>query len=474
MTAGGEAAAASSPDAVQALGEQLRACGYLDHSLPAALDAPETLATFAVLFGLGQPVPASALDGVDAAALEAEGLLERDGERVRARLAITGWNGLLMARDGGDPSPGPDIVPGPSHSAQTLAHLTIRRSGERVLDLGCGCGPQALLAAQHAQHVVATDLNPRAAAFTQLSARLNGFGSVETRVGDLFEPVDGERFGLVVSNPPYVVSPDTDLLYRDSGLAPGELCRRIIAAAGEHLDEGGVASVLCSWGTGAESEGVDVLREWVAGTGCDACVLTYGPQEVVEYAARWTGLSAATEGAGAQADAMSRWLRFYAEAGIEAIWFAALVLRRRSGAGNWFTSFDVERAPQQSGAAQLERMFAAQDTLAGRPDDVLLDLPLFPAAHHRLVHAVEWTGQRYEFADIRMLLKDDVGIDGMIDSVAVNVVLGLDGRPVREVVGAVAPQLGIDPAELAAASLPSLRRLYERGFLSPAAAESTI
>ena len=451
------------------LGERLRACGYLDHSLPAALDAPETLATFAVLFGLGQPVPASALAGVDTAALEAEGLLEREGERVRARLAITVWNGLLMARDAGGGTPGPDVVPGPSHSAQTLAHLTIRRSGERVLDLGCGCGPQALLAAGHAQRVVATDLNPRAVAFTQLSARLNGFGSVETRVGDLFEPVVGERFGLVVSNPPYVVSPDADLLYRDSGLAPGELCRRIIAAAGEHLDEGGVASVLCSWGTSAGSKGGDVLRDWVAGTGCDACVVTYGAQDVVEYAARWTGLSAGTDGAAARADAMSRWLRFYADAGIEAIWFAALVLRRRSGVENWFTSLEVERAPQQSGTAQLERIFAAQDTLAGQPDDVLLDLPLVPAARHRLMHAVEWTGQRYEFADIRMMLKDDVGIDGVIDSVAVNVVLGLDGRTVREVVGTVAPQLGMDPAELAAGSLPSVRGLYERGFLSPAA-----
>ena len=87
MTPGDEATAASSPDAVRALGEQLERCGYLDTSLPEALGAPEPLATLAALFGLGSAVPGSALTGVDAAALEAEGLLAREGERVRARAA---------------------------------------------------------------------------------------------------------------------------------------------------------------------------------------------------------------------------------------------------------------------------------------------------------------------------------------------------------------------------------------------------
>ena len=108
-------------------------------------------------------MPGSALAGLDAAALEAEGLLAREGERVRARLRISVWNGLLMAHDAGDGRPRPDVVPGPRESAQTLANLTVRRPGQTVLDLGCGCGPHALLAAQHADRVVATDINPRAA-----------------------------------------------------------------------------------------------------------------------------------------------------------------------------------------------------------------------------------------------------------------------------------------------------------------------
>src|SRR4051794_18466815 len=290
-------------DPVRVLGRRLEDCGYLETSLAEALGAPEPLATFSALFGLGSAVRASALVGLDVGALEAEGLLTREGERVRGRLRISVWNGVLMARDANEGSPRADVVPGPSEAAQTLAYLTIRRAGQTVLDLGCGCGPQALLAARHAERVVATDLNPRAAALTALTARLNGAGGVETRAGDLFEPVAGERFGLLRSNPPYVISPDADLLYRDSGLAPGELCRRVVAGAGEQLEEGGVASVLCSWGSGAGSGPWDTLREWVAGNGCDAFAITYGPENVVEDAARWTGLWAGAEGAGGPARA---------------------------------------------------------------------------------------------------------------------------------------------------------------------------
>jgi SAM-dependent methyltransferase len=465
MTPGGEALEASPPDAVRGLGEQLEGCGYLDTSLPEALEAPEPLATLAALFGLGSAVPGSALAGVDAAALEADGLLAREGERVRAPLRISVWNGLLMAHDAGGGRRRPDVVPGPRESAQTLAHLTIRRAGQTVLDLGCGCGPQALLAAGHADCVVATDINPRAVALSRLSARLNGTRAVESRVGDLYEPVAGERFGLLVSNPPYVISPDADLLFRDSGLAPGELCRRIVAGAGERLEEGGVASVLCSWGTGAGSGRWDVLRDWVAGSGCDACAISYGPQDVVEYAARWTALSAGASGASAQAEAIARWVRFYADAGIEAIWFGALVLRRRSRAANWFAGLDATRPPRRPGGAQLERILAAQDALAGRPEDALLDHALLPAAPHQLVHALHWDGAGYEVADIRLVLEDDIGVDGPVDPLAVHVLVALDGRPVRAVVSTVAAERGLDAAQLAAGSLPSLRRLYERGFL---------
>ena len=99
---------------------------------------------------------------------------------------------------------------------------------EAALDLGTGCGIQALLAAKHSARVVATDVNERALAFAAFNAALNGIDVVEFRQGDLFEPVAGERFGLLVANPPYVISPDATYTYRDSGVPRDELCRRIV------------------------------------------------------------------------------------------------------------------------------------------------------------------------------------------------------------------------------------------------------
>ena len=58
---------------------------------------------------------------------------------------------------------------------------------------------------------------------TRLNAALNRGRRSTSATGSLFEPVAGERFDLVVTNPPFVVSPATDerLVYRDSGL-PGD------------------------------------------------------------------------------------------------------------------------------------------------------------------------------------------------------------------------------------------------------------
>jgi hypothetical protein len=82
------------------------------------------------------------------------------------------------------------------------------------------------------------------------------------------------------------------------------------------------------------------------------------------------------------------------------------------------------------------------------------------------VHALRWDGAGYELADIRVVLEDDIGVDGPVDPLAVHVLVALDGRPLRAVVNSVAAARGLDEAQLAAGSLPSLRRLSERGFLA--------
>jgi release factor glutamine methyltransferase len=114
----------------------------------------------------------------------------------------------------------------------------------RVLDLCCGSGVLAVAAAKQAADVTAVDVSRRAVTATRLNARLNG-ATVRARRGDLFEPVRGERFALIVSNPPYLPSVDGDRPPRgaarawEAGPRGRTLLDRICAEVHDQLLPGG-------------------------------------------------------------------------------------------------------------------------------------------------------------------------------------------------------------------------------------------
>lgn len=125
--------------------------------------------------------------------------------------------------------------------------LTVHRPGARALDLGTGSGVQALVLARQAGSVTATDVNPRALDFVRFNAALNQLGNVLPQEGSWFGPVQGSTFDAIVSNPPYVISPDAAYTYRDAGLARDTVSRMVVTEAARHLPPGGIATVLCKW-----------------------------------------------------------------------------------------------------------------------------------------------------------------------------------------------------------------------------------
>jgi release factor glutamine methyltransferase len=79
-----------------------------------------------------------------------------------------------------------------------------RSVGSRALDLGTGSGVGAVFAARRGHQVVAVDLNPEAVRCARLNALLHRLeDQIEAREGDLFAPVAGERFDLILFNPPF-------------------------------------------------------------------------------------------------------------------------------------------------------------------------------------------------------------------------------------------------------------------------------
>jgi release factor glutamine methyltransferase len=98
----------------------------------------------------------------------------------------------------------PDVYE-PAEDTFLLADNLNVCQGERVLDLGTGCGLLAILAAKAGGTVIATDINPSAIECARENAEAHGVSDrIYFRLGDLFEPVSGERFDLIVFNPPYL------------------------------------------------------------------------------------------------------------------------------------------------------------------------------------------------------------------------------------------------------------------------------
>lgn len=203
-----------------------------DDALPRGLREPilralgardDALATLGRLWVLGMSQPtdavAAALPRLGVTGAVALGLARVDGETVHPEALIRpqsfvdadGVGEWWIASDLDEIALGAslpaDHVLGVGGASRTLAELIVPAPVARALDLGTGCGIQALLVSRHADEVIATDISARALAFAELNAQLNGVHNIEFRLGSLFEPVVGEAFDLVVSNPPFVITP---------------------------------------------------------------------------------------------------------------------------------------------------------------------------------------------------------------------------------------------------------------------------
>jgi SAM-dependent methyltransferase len=165
-----------------------------------------------------------------------------------------------------------------------------------ILDVGCGAGTLALLLAGLADRVVATDINPRAVEFTRFNAALNLAANVEARTGDLFQPVKGERFDLIVSQPPYYPGLEGPV-FLQGGAQGTEVAARLFDGVAEHLAPGGQAVVHTSLPKGApvpEIPGLETLEYTpeigeVEGTRHSVLFFTHGSgtRQMVVPHARW-------------------------------------------------------------------------------------------------------------------------------------------------------------------------------------------
>lgn len=128
----------------------------------------------------------------------------------------------------------------------------------RALEIGTGTGLIAILVSRKARMVIATDVNPHALDCTLKNIIANKAYNVELRKGNLFEPVEDEKFDLILFNTPYLPTDEDETVDGEldaswnGGPSGRDVIDRFLAEVKDHLNPGGKVQLVQSSLTGNE------------------------------------------------------------------------------------------------------------------------------------------------------------------------------------------------------------------------------
>ncbi|MGO4300783.1 DUF7059 domain-containing protein [Leifsonia sp. RAF41] len=450
---------------------------------------PSALATLARLFVLSRPVPrdraAAALPtlGIDGA--ETLGLVTVGDDTVSAAVDLrpyafvdaAGPAEWWIVSDLGELALGhalpEDHVLGVGGASLTLSGLMLQTPVGSALDLGTGCGIQAMHAARHARRVVATDISARALRLAALNLALNEIDGVELRLGSMFEPVARERFDHIVSNPPFVITPRSEGVpayeYRDGGMVGDALVASFVEGCGEHLTPGGVAQLLGNWEYRGTGDGLERVRTWVDASAAplDAWVIERDVEDAIRYAETWIRDGGTRPGTPRFEQLLDAWLTDFDDRDVRSVGFGYLLLRRAEGVP---TLRRFERLHGSLGANEaglgvhLGEALAAHDLQAALDDDALSRL--------RPVVAGDVTEERHLWpgadAPTAILLRQGGGFGRVVsaDTGLAALVGASDGElTVGAIAAALAQLLEVDEDALRRELLTAVRGMLVDGFL---------
>jgi methylase of polypeptide subunit release factors len=238
-----------------------------------------------------------------------------------------------------------DHVLGIGRASTTLVQTTFRQHTKRALDLGTGCGIQTFHLLHHCEHVTATDISARALAFTRFNLLLNAAeleldpedleSRVSLRLGSLLDPVAGEQFGLVVSNPPFVITPrrggessSDQFTYRDGGLPGDGIVAALVQSIAGVLEPGGTAQMLGNWEVTAGTDWKDRPKDWLKDSGLDVWFIQREQVDPEQYAETWLQDASQNRDREQYKDSYAAYLDDFASRNVEGVGFGMILLRR--------------------------------------------------------------------------------------------------------------------------------------------------
>jgi SAM-dependent methyltransferase len=361
-----------------------------------------------------------------------------------------------------------DQTMGIGPSSLLLASLTPpMEKGRRVLELACGIGwlAQQLAAAGH--DVVASDLNPRALELGRFTRALTGAPAVDYRQGDAFSAVAGERFDLIVANPPYVQSPGSDLIYREAPV-DDPICARLLREIPSHLAPGGIAILLLNWGHATQDDWSEAPLSWIAPEGLRRWLFQTDCSSPSDYA--WTWIEgdirfAATDSALPE---MQRWLDHYARRGITCLSGGFIVVEKCAPGEEW-TRCDSRDAGKLSPSAGAEVLRVLRAETALRNGLPLLDTVYTVSPGLRAEAAMTLDGAGWQRQTIRLISPGRLSYDGQIDENILRLLeLARSGQPPLAMLAEIRANpafAGIEDLESRVAAL--VEELVRHGILLP-------
>ncbi|MEV0049574.1 class I SAM-dependent methyltransferase [Saccharopolyspora shandongensis] len=465
------------PEAHAALGR-----GEPVPALRATTDAG-ALGTLVRLFLLGQAESQTAVEAALAplplTEAKAAGLLVDDGDRLRAGLDVrphgvddeSWWVVSDLDSDlrGGRPVEA-DHVLGVGHASLSLVRATSRRPVGSVLDLGTGCGVQALHASTHAQRITATDVSKRALALAEATFRLNRV-DVELAEGEWFDPVRGRKFDQVVCNPPFVVGPPrTDFTYRDSGLAGDDASALVVRQLPGFLAEGGTGQLLASWVHRDGEDWQDRVSRWLPpGAGVDAWFVQRDVADPALYVGTWLRDAGYDLRSPQGLQKAAEWLDWFEANDVIGIGFGFVTLRRTDAPGEVVCE-DLRHAFDDPLGPESDQWLRRVDWLRAHDSAEALLAARLVTADSTVLEAVSEPGDEgWQPLVHRLHRTDGPGWQHEIDELGVRLLAGCRGAlPLYELLELLAMGYGEDSEDLTRAAIPMVRELVRHGMLLPA------
>ncbi|GAA1344071.1 DUF7059 domain-containing protein [Arthrobacter roseus] len=375
-----------------------------------------------------------------------------------------------------------DHVLGIGQASLTLAQVTMRTPVQTALDLGTGCGIQTFHLLSHVRHVTATDISSRALAFTRFNLLLNAHAlnidptNTEDRVtllqGNLLDAVAGQTFDLVVSNPPFVITPrssgesaDSQYTYRDGGLPGDQIVASLLQKLPDLLNPGGSAQMLGNWEISENTSWEERVASWVPDA-VDAWVIQREAVSPSHYAETWLRDAAENREPAAYEAAFAAYLEDFASRNVSSIGFGMVWLRNPAVGKRTLNRFeDITHDVEQPLGAHLQAAVERSDWLTLNSSDL--------ESQHLQV-ADDVTEERHQRPGAEhpgvILLRQGAGLrrTNLMSTELTGFVSASDGElAVGQIIGALAALLDRDDAAFRSGLSEEVRNLVRDGFLTP-------